>query len=82
MPTQGHHETLTEQGLGYSLIHIFLPLSIPKRWWSLLSGTPGSIAGHTNVAASQTTQVDENGGGVDLKVHDHDETENQTHDFT
>ena len=42
-----------------------------RRWQSLLSGTPVSIAGHTNFAATPAMQVDENGGWVNLKVHDH-----------
>ena len=70
------------RGVGYSPIHICLPLLAPKRQQSLLSGTSASIAGHTNLVTSQAMQVDENGGGVNLKVHDHNETENPRHDFT
>ena len=40
-----------------------------RRWQSFLSDTPVSTAGHTNLAAIQAMQVDENGGWVNLKVY-------------
>ena len=62
-------------GVGYSPICICLPLLALRRQWSL-SGTPVGIAGYTNLAVTQATQVDENGGWVDLKVHDCDQEPN------
>ena len=55
------------RGVRWSPIHICLPLSAPRRWWSLLPGTPVIKAGHNNSVALQAMQVDENGSWINLK---------------